>query len=80
MTIFVTTQVKDCIVTFFGPTETLLHGNIQIVLAVSKELISPREGPHHQFFRANRGQHVNSRGPPKESTNATSKIYFSLTN
>jgi hypothetical protein len=44
----------------------------------------PREAHRHQFLWANRDvfarQHVNSHGPPKESTEATSKIYFSLAN
>jgi hypothetical protein len=45
---------------------------------------SHHEGPHHQLLRANRdvlaSQHVNSHSPSKESTIATSKIYFSLAN
>jgi hypothetical protein len=53
-------------------------------LYLPKELITPREGPRRRFIRANRDvfawQHVNSHGPPKDSTEATSKIYFSLIN
>jgi hypothetical protein len=53
-------------------------------LGLPKELITPREGPHHQSLQANCdvfiSQHVNSHGPPKESTETTSKIYFSHAN
>jgi hypothetical protein len=51
-------------------------------LSRSKELITPHEGPHPQPLWANRdvfaSQHVNSHGLPKDMTEATSKIYFSL--
>jgi hypothetical protein len=47
-----------------------------------KEFIAPREGSHHQSLRANHkvftSQHVNSYGPPKDTTEATSKIHLSL--
>jgi hypothetical protein len=53
-------------------------------LGSPKELITPREGPHHQSLWANRdvfiSQHVNSLGPPKESAETTSKIYCSHAN
>jgi hypothetical protein len=46
--------------------------------------ITPREGPRHQFLRANHEvftwQHVNSHGSPKKSTETTSEIYFFLAN
>jgi hypothetical protein len=77
-------QVQDLIISSLGPTETSLHGTIQLVLARPRNQSPPREGPRQQFLRANRdifaSQHVNSHGPPKESTEATSKIYFSLAN
>jgi hypothetical protein len=74
-----------------GPRRHLLWANQDIFawhhsncLGLPHELITPREGPRHQFLRANRDvfaiQHVNSHGPPKESTETTSKIYFSLAN
>jgi hypothetical protein len=53
-------------------------------LGPPKELINPSEGSRHQSLRANRdvfeSQHVNSHGPPKESTETTNNIYFSLDN
>jgi hypothetical protein len=77
-------HVKDCIIYSFGPTETSSHGKHTNCLGLPKELITPCEGSRHQFLQANHdvfaSQHVNSHGPPKESTKATSKIYFSLTN
>jgi hypothetical protein len=53
-------------------------------LGSPKELITPREGSRHQSLRANRdvfvSQHVNSHGSPKELTESTGNIYFSLAN
>jgi hypothetical protein len=53
-------------------------------LGPSKELITPHERPRHQSLRANcdvfASQHVNSHGLPKNTIEATSKIYFSLAN
>jgi hypothetical protein len=55
---------------------------LKICLGLLKKFITPREGSRHQSLRANRdvftSQHVNSYGPPKDTTEATSKIYFSL--
>jgi hypothetical protein len=57
---------------------------LKTCLGSSKKLITPHKGPRHQPFRANRdvfsSQHVNSHGPPKDMTEATSKIYLSLAN
>jgi hypothetical protein len=51
-------------------------------LGPSKDLITPHEGPRHQPLQANRdifaSQHMNSHGPPKDMTEATSKIHLSL--
>jgi hypothetical protein len=74
-----------------GPRCHLLWANWDIFawhhttcLGPPKKLITPREGPHHQSLQANRDvfaiQHVNSHGLPKDTTEATSKIYFSLAN
>jgi hypothetical protein len=74
MTTFVPMQVQDCVVPSFGPTKTCL--------GLPKELIASRERSRHQSLRANRdvltSQHVHSHGPPKDMTEVTSKIYFSL--
>jgi hypothetical protein len=57
---------------------------LRTCLGPPKEFIAPREGSHHQSHRANHevftSQHVNSYGPPKDTTEATSKIHLSLTN
>jgi hypothetical protein len=75
-------QVKDLVVTSFGPTMTSSHGNIWLVLARPRNWSRSSEGPCHLFLRANHHvfawQRVNSHGQPKESTEATSKIYFSV--
>jgi hypothetical protein len=57
---------------------------LKTCLGLPKELITPYEGPFHQPLWANRdvftSLHVNSHGPSKDMTKATSKIYFSLAN
>jgi hypothetical protein len=57
---------------------------LKTCLGPPKELIAPREGSHHQSLRANHdaftSQHVNSYGPSKNTTEATSKIHLSLAN
>jgi hypothetical protein len=55
---------------------------LKTYLGPSKELIAPREGSHHQSLRANCdvfiSKHVYSHSPPKDTTEATSKIHLSL--
>jgi hypothetical protein len=57
---------------------------LKTCLGPPKELITPCEGSRHQSLRANRdvftSQRVNSHGPPKDMTEATSKIHLSLAN
>jgi hypothetical protein len=71
---FCTTQVQDWVVPFFGPTETCL--------GLPKELIASRERSRYQSLWSNRdifiSPHVHSHGSPKDVTEATSMIYFSL--
>jgi hypothetical protein len=45
-------QVKDCVITSFGLTETSSHGNIRLVLA--RPSYRSSEGPHRHFLCANR--------------------------
>jgi hypothetical protein len=77
-------QVWDLVITSFRPTEDSFAWHHMTCLGLPKELITPREGPRHQSLRANRdvfaSQYVNSHGPPKHTTEATSKTYFSLAN
>jgi hypothetical protein len=46
-------QVKDLIVTSFGPTATSSHGNIQLVLARPKNSSKSSKGPRRHFLQAN---------------------------
>jgi hypothetical protein len=67
-TTFVTTHVQDCVVTSFGPTETSLHGNIQLVLACPRNWSRWSAGPHCHLLWANRDilawQHMTCLGLP----------------
>jgi hypothetical protein len=57
---------------------------LKTCLGPPKELIASHEGSRHLSLRANRdvfiGQHMNSHGPLKDMTEATSKIHLSLAN
>jgi hypothetical protein len=77
-------QVQDQAITSFGSTEIFLHSTIELALVRPrnwsrhvKDLVINPFGPTVTFFTS---QHVNSPGPPKDMTEATSKIHFSLAN
>jgi hypothetical protein len=66
----------------FAPTDTSSHGNIRLVLSRSRNWSTLHEGPRRHFLRDNRDvfawQHVNSHGPPKESTKLSARFISSL--
>jgi hypothetical protein len=43
-------QVKDCVITSFGLTETSSHGNVRLILARLRNRSRSSEGPRHHFF------------------------------